>query len=239
VHFDLVGPLLTVSGGCSYLFTMVYRSTMWAEVPQRRRVKLLSLLDGSAVLESPLQSHQTGECSLHQPFGASCFTLGISHRLTTAYHTQANRMVKRFHWQLKVALRARLVNHDWHSQLLWVLLGLRAARKEDCGLSSAEMVYGEPLMLPGQFLNTSPHLPDFLEQLRQSMERFVPPAVRPVMEAEPSKMEGDLHKASFMYIKRGATSSTLTPLYQGPYKVLTWLAKVFQVDAGGRKELTA
>jgi transposase InsO family protein len=77
----------------------------------------------------------------------------VYHRLTTAHHQQANGMVERFHQQLKDALRARLINHDWHSQLLWVLLGLRAAPKEDCGLSSAEMVYGEPLMYP-HYLST-------------------------------------------------------------------------------------
>ncbi len=97
--------------------------------------------------------------------------------------------------------------------------------------------WGEPLKLPGQFHNIPPHSPDFLEQLRQSITRFEPPAVRPVTEAEPSKMEADLQKASFMYIKRGTTSSALSLLYQGPYKMLTWGAKVFQVDVGGRKEV--
>jgi hypothetical protein len=146
-------------------------------------------------------------------------------------------MVERFHRQLKDALRARLVNQDWHSQLPWVLLGLRAAPKEDCGLSSAEMVYGEPLVLPWQFLKTSPPSPDFLEQLRQSMARFAPPAVRLVTVAEPSKMEADLQKASFVYIRRGAPPSGLSPLYQWPFKVLTRGAKVFQVDVGGRQEV--
>ncbi len=40
------------------------------------------------------------------------------------------------------------------------------------------------------------HLQQVLQQLRQSMERFVPPAVRPVPAAEPSKMEADLQQAS-------------------------------------------
>jgi hypothetical protein len=94
-------------------------------------------------------------------------------------------MVERFHRQLKDALRAQLVNQDWLSQLPWVLLRLGASPKEDCGLSSAEMVFGEPLVLPGQFFNSSPPAAGFLEQLRQNMERFVPPAVRPVTTVEP------------------------------------------------------
>jgi hypothetical protein len=66
---------------------------------------------------------------------------------------------------------------------------------------------------------------------------FVPPAVRPVAEAEPSKMEADLQKASFVYVRRGAPSSALSPLYQGHYKVLTRWDKVFHRDVGGRKEV--
>jgi transposase InsO family protein len=96
-----------------------------------------------------------------------CSTLGISHRLTTAYHPQANGLVERFHRQLKEALRARLDNQDWPSHLPWVMLGLRAAPKEDCGLSLAEMVYGEALTLPGEFLEAStPPGDNFLQLLR-------------------------------------------------------------------------
>ena len=48
------------------------------------------------------------------------------------------------------------------------MMGLRAAPKEDCGLSSAELVYGEPLTLPGEFLEgVERPPPDFTHQLRQ------------------------------------------------------------------------
>jgi hypothetical protein len=99
------------------------------------------------------------------------------------------------------------------------------------------MVFGEPLVLPGQFFNSSPPAAGFLEQLGQNMERFVPPAVMPVTTVEPSKMEVDLQKAAFVYIKRGAPPAGLSPLYQGPYKVLLRGAKVFQVDIGSRREV--
>ncbi len=71
--------------------------------------------------------------------------LGIQHKLTTTAHPQAKGMVERFHCQLKASLRARLINQQWMIRLPWVLLGVRAASKEECGLSSAEMVYGVPL----------------------------------------------------------------------------------------------
>jgi hypothetical protein len=73
--------------------------------------------------------------------------LWIHHKLTTAYHPQANRMIKRFHHQLKASLRAHLTDQQCLSHLPWVLMGLRTAPKEECGLSSAEMVYRTPLTL--------------------------------------------------------------------------------------------
>ncbi|KAJ8378080.1 hypothetical protein AAFF_G00248750 [Aldrovandia affinis] len=40
----------------------------------------------------------------------------------------------------------------WFDTLPWVLLGLRTAPKADLGASSAELVYGQPLHAPGEFL---------------------------------------------------------------------------------------
>jgi hypothetical protein len=65
-------------------------------------------------------------------------------------------MVERVHRQLKDALRARGASPAWHSHLPCVLLGLRAAPKEDSAVYSAELATGTPLVLPGKLL----HVPD-------------------------------------------------------------------------------
>ena len=72
-----------------------------------------------------------------------CKALGSKHVWTTAYHPQANSMVERFHRQL----RARCSSGDWLEHLPWVLLGLRAAPKEEAGVSAAEATYGHSLKL--------------------------------------------------------------------------------------------
>ena len=50
---------------------------------------------------------------------------------TTAFHSQANDLVERFHKQLKTALEARLAGSNWLDDLPVVLLGILATLKED------------------------------------------------------------------------------------------------------------
>ena len=61
-------------------------------------------------------------------------------------------LVEHFHRHLKSALHAQLLRPNWQDELPWVLLGIRTAPKEDLGTSSAELVYGSPLMVRGNFL---------------------------------------------------------------------------------------
>ena len=58
--------------------------------------------------------------------------------------------MERFHRQLKDGLRARCEGKDWLSHRPYVLLGLRAAPKEEADISSAEVTFGTPLVLPSQ-----------------------------------------------------------------------------------------
>ena len=78
--------------------------------------------------------------------------LGVKLHRTTAYHPQANGLCERFHRSMKAALRASLKDGDWVDRLPWVMLGLRCAPKEDLQSSSAELVYGQALRVPGYFI---------------------------------------------------------------------------------------
>jgi transposase InsO family protein len=94
-----------------------------------------------------------------------CNTLGIKHMQTTAYHPQSNGLVEQFHRRLKDALRERLAGPTWTAHLPWVLLGLRAAPREEDNISPAQAVFGTPIVLPGQFLDSSANVnePGFLK----------------------------------------------------------------------------
>jgi hypothetical protein len=162
-----------------------------------------------------------------------CTRLGIAHVMTTAYHPQSNGMIERFHRQLKDSLRARLAGPDWPSHLPWILLGLRAAPKDDSNVSSAELVYGTPLSLPGEFIATpDPPASSFLESLRATPSS-IPTRPRNYKDL-PVTRPAALYAAELVFVRRGALTPPLQPLYDGPYKVVFRNDKFFRLDVGGR-----
>jgi hypothetical protein len=163
-----------------------------------------------------------------------CKNLQINHISTTAYHPQSNGLVERTHRQIKDALRARLAGNRWPEHLPWVLFGLRAAPKEDSAVSSAELVFGAPLTLPGQLL-TSPETP--LEDVVEALRSTQPLATRPLTYAEAAAGLQSLQRADFVYVRKGGTVPPLSPLYQGPYKVLERRDKFFKLEVGGQPEV--
>jgi hypothetical protein len=160
--------------------------------------------------------------------------LGIQHILTTAYHPQANGMVERFHRQLKEVLRSHNCGADWAAHLLWVLMGLRAAPKEDSGLSSAELLYGQTLRLPGQpMLSTSPVAEGAATPLP------VQPALPTRLSREaiqPSRVLDKLEGATHVYVCNGTKLSPFLPPYSGPYVVRRCGSKSFDIIISGRTE---
>jgi hypothetical protein len=169
-----------------------------------------------------------------------CKRLGIKHHLTTAYHPQANGLVERFHRQLKEALRARAAGDKWMDSLPWVLLGLRSAPKEDSGLSSAELVYGAPLSLPGEFLG-SPDMSveTLVDRARTGLPSFEPPATRPCHPEAGKNLPAALASASHVYVLRGGSLPPLAPRYSGPFVVLERSAKTFRLAVGNREEVVS
>jgi hypothetical protein len=155
-------------------------------------------------------------------------------------------MIERFHMQLKEALRARECGSTWSEHVPWVLLGLRAAPKEESGTSVAEAVFGEKLLLPNQYkpqgktsslpppaLPSPPAVPG--EQLVVTGERVAQGGQRSYAEvaATPLRL---LQEANFVYIRKGQMTGPFSPPYSGPYKVVDKREKVFDVQVGNRIE---
>jgi hypothetical protein len=174
-------------------------------------------------------------------WAALCRRLGISHIMTTAYHPKSNGMVERFHRQLKEALRACLAATaaDWEFHLLWVLLGIRAAPKDDSNVSAAEAVFGQPLVLPEQLLVDHTAAAEqgaaLAGELRSDLSSFVllPLRARSYADVVQNVAEA-LKKAEFVYICRDGVSPALSSKYEGPYKVVSSTSKFFRVMMGNQ-----
>ncbi|CAF4940455.1 unnamed protein product [Pieris macdunnoughi] len=162
--------------------------------------------------------------------------MGFNHLQTTAYHPAANSMVERFHRQLKAAIMCHAYD-DWVEALPVVLLGIRTAWKEDVGSSSAELVYGETLRLPGMFFNHSPKqvvdYSDFVSRLRNKMQELKPtPVVR--HGATPVFVSKDLQTASHVFLRQDAVRKLLQAPYVGPCKVIKRGDKTFVIEFNGK-----
>jgi cleavage and polyadenylation specificity factor subunit 1 len=154
---------------------------------------------------------------------------GIQLSRTTAHHPTANGLVERFYRTLKAAIMCHADQH-WTEVLPLVLLGIRTAFK-DLQASVAELVYGEPLRIPGELLSPSanPMEPALLiTELRQHMARLRPvPAARHTSPA--TLVHSDLEKCTHVFLRQDATRWALQPPYSGPYQVLSRRNKTLQL----------
>ena len=182
VHIDLVGPL-PPSNGFSYLLTCIDRYTRWPEaIPlsditadtvakafvggwiSRFGVPSTVVTDRGGQFESDLWKE------LSQ-------LLGTTRCRTTAYHPCANGLIERFHRQLKASLRTLPDTNKWADALPLVMLGIRTALKDDLQCTTAEMVYGSTIRLPGEFFehHSTASIPDPLKyatQLKDIMSKL-------------------------------------------------------------------
>jgi hypothetical protein len=242
VHVDLVGPLPVAADGLTYILTIIDRTSRWVEAVPLKEMSASACKEAFVstwVARYGVPSTLTSDrgCQFVSDTWASlCDKLGIKHVTTTAYHPQATSLVERVRRQIKDALRARQAGADWPQHLPWVLLGLRAAPKEISGISSAEVVFGQQLILPGEVREVleAPAL-EFAQWLASSQP---PPTSQPHTYAEvaASSSSPDLPKAEFVYIKRGGSVPPLSSPYMGPFRVVQRGLKFFIVDLGGRHE---
>ena len=234
VHVDLVGPWPRTAEGHTSLLTIVDRTTRWAEaiplhsttaqvVADTFVASWVALFGVPATITTNQGMQFTGST-----WQCMCKALGIKQVWTTAYHPQSNCMVERFHRQLKAALRARCSGGDWLEHLPWVLLGLRAAPKEEAGVSAAEATYGHSLVLASQ-LHPPPHAP---QAAPAKME--IPSTIKPAKEKEKERAVG-VQEATHVYLREGVVTGPLDSTYRGPYHVLIRERKKLLLEIGATR----
>ena len=245
VHIDIVGPLPS-SQNCSYILTMIDRTTHWPEA-----VPLSSISTETCVkafistrisrfgVPATLTSDR-GVQFTSSVWAGVCQVLGISASQTTSFHPQSNGMIERFHRSLKSSLRARAADSDWVSHLPLVLLGLRSVPKEDTGFSISEAVYGSALTIPGEFLD-GPELPSsqFLSNIQKVISGFSVPPPHHIPQQPPAEVPVPLSNAKFVFVREDASKPSLAPLYRGPYLVLERRSKFFHLLVGQKVDFVS
>ena len=235
VHLDIIGPLPS-SDGYRYCLTAVDRFTRWpeatpladitAETVARAFLAIWIARYGCPLLLTTDQGRQF-EARL---FRALLLLCGTKLQHTTAYHPAANGMVERMHRTLKAALMCHQPD-TWTEALPLVLLGLRTALKPDVKASAAELVYGEQLRVPGEFLAPA-SLPDcseaFIAALRDRIASLRPTAAAHHNTGKTFVFK-DLATTSHVFLRTDLSRASLEPPYTGPYEVLTRNDKTFKI----------
>ena len=245
VHLDIVGPL-PVSKGNIYLLTCVDRFTRWPEalpIPDMTAQTVARTFISGWISRFGVPSTITTDRG--RQFESALWQqlmqlLGCKRIHSTSYHPMANGMIERFHRQLKSVLKSYPSTIDWVDSLPMALLGIRTTLKQDCHCTSAELVYGTTLRVPGEFFTPTPDTatPDpssYVAKLQESMKHLR--ASPPRQHQRQFYVSDALQTCTHVFIRRDSVRKPLQAPYDGPYEVLNRTPKHFTVEVKGRKEV--
>ncbi|GBO07007.1 Retrovirus-related Pol polyprotein from transposon 412 [Araneus ventricosus] len=240
IHIVIIGPFPT-SKGKTYCLTCIHRFTCWIEVIPLGNVTAETIarefLDhwisrfGMPYRVITDQGSQF-RSELFKNIGVIC---GYKVCTATAYHPQCNGKIERIHRTLKAAIRAHY-SIKLTQTLSKVLLGLRSALRDDTNYTIAQMVYGQPNRLPGEFFEKQKSIlytDTFAKELRKQMELLKPLDTR----RHPSKkifVHKDLYTCTHVFIRINRVRKPLEPPYDGPFSVVRRHDKYFAVTIKGK-----
>lgn len=240
INIDIIGPL-PPSKGFKYCLTVIDRFSRWPEaIPlsnQTAEDVAEALMSGWIARFGVPNQIVTDQ---GRQFESKLFTelshsIGCDHWRTTAYHPQSNGIIERWHRTLKAAIKCHESN-AWVEKLPLILLGLRSSLKPDIGASAAELVYGQPLRLPGEFFDAQSTVTpssEFIRGFHNHME-----SIRPTQTAHHCSktpfVQRDLFKSTHVFVRVDRVRKPLQQPYEGPFEVLERSPKYFKIKQRNR-----
>lgn len=134
------------------------------------------------------------------------------------------------------ALWASLKSSSWLYRFPWVLIGLRTAPQEDLQSSSAELVYGQPLRVPGDFILSTTALWSATRQrsmLLDDAKAFLQVTTSQYSLPQ-SHVPTELQSVEYVFIRHDAHCGPLQAPHDGPFRVQEDGVKYFVVELGDR-----
>uniref|UniRef100_A0A5S6QKW5 Integrase catalytic domain-containing protein n=1 Tax=Trichuris muris TaxID=70415 RepID=A0A5S6QKW5_TRIMR len=241
VRIDIIGPLPPV-GPYRYLPMAIDWFSRWPEawplkhitaedIAQAFMTCWVSRFGSPARITTDQGRHF--EADLFRRLAKFC---GIHRSRTTSWHPVSNGMVERFHRQFKAIVMC-YPGASWVQALPLVLLGIRSAYSEHLKACAAELVYGEPLQLPGELISSDRGTSkredptDVVARLQQQLRRLQPvPASR--HSPTTTFVFMDLSTCSHVFISEGVDQNALQPPYSGPHIVVERDAKIYTQTNG-------
>lgn len=241
VHLDIIGPM-PISDGYRYCVTLIDRYTRWPEVIpiadiRAETVAMAVFKDWIARFGVPKYIFtDQGTQFESELFRELSKLLGFERKRTNAYNPQMNGMIERFHRTLKAVLMCNK-NITWSKALPLILLGLRSAFKEDFNTTPAELLYGESIRLPSDFVaptkNSTPQN-EFIADLSCYLRAIAPTQATRHSNASVFVAK-DLMTSTHVFVRTDSVRASLQSPYEGPYLVLNRNENYFTLSINAKK----
>ena len=242
LQVDICGPFPS-SQGCCYLLVCIDPFTRWVEaypMPNQSADAVISAIAQHvqhfgtfSIIHSDSGSQFTS--TLFKEF---CQFLGAEHRISNIRYPQSNGLTERYIKTIKTALTAKLDREHWTRHLPIIILSINNIYKSDLKCSSAELVYGQTLRLPGDlcFDSIQPNI-RYPDDVVDAMRRFAnscKPIDTRVHQSNSVHLPKSLKDCTHVYIKLDPIKPNLTPTYDGPFLVVSKTDCTFKVIRNNR-----